>query len=112
MKNKLTGNKYKADLDSLKVELFFESDESMVFTIIEGGSLTEKGYSERVETIIAEIRPQIYMVAWKEISGATVTHVEDHENGILHSNATLPDGSFYTMKGTIHPINTIQQNDK
>ncbi|MFD2035383.1 hypothetical protein ACFSKL_11300 [Belliella marina] len=41
------------------------------------------------------------MVAWKKVSGATVTHVEDHENGIIYSNATLPDGGFYTMKGTI-----------
>ena len=103
MQNKLTGNRYKMDLDVLKTELFFESDESMIFTVIEGGSLTENGYSERVETTIAEIRPQVYMVAWKEISGATVTHVEDHENGIIYSNATLPDGSFYTMKGTISP---------
>ncbi|RDC56424.1 hypothetical protein DU508_12555 [Pedobacter chinensis] len=104
MKNKLTGNRYKMDLDVLKTELYFETDESMVFTVIEGGSLTEKDYSERVETTIAEIRPQVYMVAWKEISGATVTHVEDHENGIIYSNATLPDGSFYTMKGTISPV--------
>jgi hypothetical protein len=44
------------------------------------------------------------MVAWKEMTGATVTHVEDHENGIVYSNATLPDGSFYKMKGTIKPF--------
>ena len=104
MKSKLTGNRYKMDVGALKTELFFESDESMVFTVIDGGSLTEDGYTERVETTIAEVRPQVYMIAWKEASGATVTHVEDHENGIIYSNATLPDGSFYTMKGTIHPI--------
>lgn len=104
MNNKLTGNRYKADLGPLKVELFFESDNSMIFTIIEGGSLAEKGYSEKVATTVVEIRNQVYMVVWKEISGATVTHVEDHENGILYSNATLPDGSFYPMKGTISPI--------
>ena len=101
MQNKLVGNRYRMDVDVLRSELFFESDDSMVFTVIEGGSLTKNGYSERVEIKIAEIRPQVYMVAWKEISGATVTHVEDHENGIIYSNATLPDGSFYTMKGTI-----------
>jgi hypothetical protein len=102
MKNTLTGNKYIMDVDVLKTELYFESDNSMVFTIIDGGSLQKKGYSERVETVIAEIRPEVYMIAWKEISGATVTHVEDHKNGIIYSNATLSDGSFYTMKGTIH----------
>jgi len=90
------------DVGVLKTELYFETEQSMVFTVIDGGSLTEKGYSERVETTIAEIRPQVYMVAWKENSGATVTHVEDHKNGIIYSNATLADGSFYKMKGTIH----------
>ncbi|SEK80476.1 MoaF-related domain-containing protein [Parapedobacter koreensis] len=104
MKSNLTGNRYIMDVGVLKTELYFETDESMVFTIIDGGSLTENGYSEHVETTVAEIRPQVYMIAWKELSGATVTHVEDHENGIIYSNATLPDGSFYTMKGTIKPL--------
>lgn len=104
MNNKLTGNRYIMDVDVLKTELYFETDESMVFTVIEGGGLTKNGYSERVETTIVEIRPKVYMVAWKEVSGATVTHVEDHEKGIIYSNATLPDGSFYTMKGTIQPL--------
>jgi hypothetical protein len=104
MKNKLTGNRYIMDVDILKTELYFESNNSMVFTIIDGGSLQKKGYSERVETVIAEIRPEVYMVAWKEASGATVTHVEDHKNGIIYSNATLPDGNFYNMKGTITPV--------
>lgn len=103
MNNKLTGNKYLMDVGVLKTELYFETDNSMVFTIIDGGALTEKGYSERVETTVAEVRPQVYMVAWKEKSGSTVTHVEDHENGVIYSNATLPDGGFYTMKGTIFP---------
>lgn len=92
------------DLGVLKTELYFETEDSMIFTVLEGGSLTETGYVERVDTTIAEVRPNVYMVAWKEISGATVTHVEDHENGIIYSNATLPDGSFYTMKCIIKPF--------
>lgn len=104
MKNKLTGNRYKIEMEFLKVELYFESDNSMVFTIIDGGPLTIKGHTEKVDIVVAEIRPQIYMVAWKEISGATVTHVEDHEKEILFSNVTMPDGSFYTMTGTIKSI--------
>lgn len=103
MKNNLTGNTYKMETDFLKVKLFFETDNSLVFTILDG-ELTAIGHTEKVETTIAEIRTNVYMVAWKEISGATVTHVEDHENGIVYSNATLPDGSFYTMKGTIQPF--------
>ena len=103
MTSKLTGNSYIMDVGALKTELFFETDKSMVFTVIEGGSLSKNGYSERVEITVAEVRPQVYMIAWKENSGATVTHVEDHEHGIIYSNATLPDGGFYIMKGTITP---------
>lgn len=102
MKNNLTGNTYTMVTEFLKVKLFFESDNSVVFTILEGGDLTAVGHTEKVETTVVEVRPDVYMVAWKEISGATVTHVEDHENGIVYSNATLPDGSFYKMKGTIN----------
>lgn len=101
---KLIGNKYLMNVGVLKTELYFESEESMMFTILEGGDLAEAGYSERVKLTIAEVRPDVYMVAWKELSGATVTHVEDHENGIIYSNATLPDGGFYTMRGTIKPV--------
>lgn len=103
MKNSLIGNTYSMETEFLKVRLFFESETSLVFTVMEGGDLTGIGHTERVETTIAEIRPNVYMVAWKEKTGATVTHVEDHENGIVYSNATLPDGNFYTMKGTIQP---------
>jgi hypothetical protein len=104
MKNSLTGNRFMADLGSFKAELFFESDDSLIFRIAEGGGPSEQGHTEKVQIAIAEVRSQVYMVAWKEATGSTVTHIEDHENGILYSNATLPDGSFYTMKGTIYPL--------
>lgn len=104
MKNNLTGNRFLADLGDFKSELFFESDDTLIFRIADGGGPADPGHTEKVQIAIAEIRPQVYMVAWKEATGATVTHVEDHENGILYSNATLPDGSFYTMKGTISSL--------
>jgi hypothetical protein len=104
MKNNLTGKRFLADLGTFKAELFFESDDSLSFMILEGGGPGEQGHTEKVQIAITEVRPQVFMIAWKEATGATVTHIEDHENGILYSNATLPDGSFYTMKGTIHPI--------
>jgi hypothetical protein len=104
MKNNLTGNRFLADLGAFKAELFFETHDSLIFTIAEGSGPAEIGHSEKVQIAITEVRPQVYMVAWKEATGSTVTHIEDHENGILYSNATLPDGSFYTMKGTIRPL--------
>ncbi|RZM07636.1 MAG: hypothetical protein EOO88_51455 [Pedobacter sp.] len=104
MANKLTGNRFLADLGAFKAELLFESEESLVFKIVEGGGPGEPGHTEKVNVTIAEIRPGVYMVCWKEATGATVTHVEDHVNGILYSNATLPNGEFYPMKGTITPL--------
>jgi phenolic acid decarboxylase len=103
MNNNLSGKSFLADLGAFRSELFFESNEVLIFRIVEGGGPGEQGHTERVNIKIAEVRPNVYMVAWKEATGATVTHIEDHENGILYSNATLPDGNFYTMKGTIRP---------
>jgi len=104
MKSKLTGKLFLADLGAFRSELYFESDDTLVFKIVEGGGPGELGHTEKVSITVAEIRPQVFMVAWKEATGATVTHIEDHEHGILYSNATLPDGSFYPMKGTIRPL--------
>ena len=103
-KNNLIGKKFLAHLGDFKAELFFESEASLIFKVAEGGGPAEQGHTEKVQIVIAEIRPQVYMVAWKEATGATVTHIEDHENGILYSNATLPNGTFYPMKGTIRPL--------
>jgi len=85
----------------LIIELFFETDCSMVITVIEGGSLARSGYTERVDISILKLRTKLYLVTWKEQSGATVTHIEDHENGIAYYNTTLADGTFHTMRGTI-----------
>lgn len=104
MKNNLTGKKFLADLGAFKSELFFGQDDSLTFRIIAGGGPAEPGHTETVQIAISEVRPQVFMIAWKEATGATVTHIEDHENGILYSNATLPDGNFYTMTGTITPL--------
>ena len=104
MKNNLTGKRFLADLGAFKSELFFESEDTLVFSIKDGGGPAELGHTEKVKITITEVRPQVYMIAWKEATGATVTHVEDHENGILYSNATLPDGNFYTMQGKISPV--------
>ncbi|GAA4312701.1 hypothetical protein GCM10023149_08170 [Mucilaginibacter gynuensis] len=112
MKNNLTGKKFLADLGAFKSELFFESDDSLTFKITDGAGPAEPGHTETVHIAISEVRPEVYMVAWKEATGATVTHVEDHENGILYSNATLPDGSFYTLKGTIRPFIINQKSKK
>ncbi|MFD6189394.1 MULTISPECIES: hypothetical protein [unclassified Streptomyces] len=49
---------------------------------------------------LREIREGVYLNSWTEASGATVTHLEDFENGALYSNVTV-DGKLYHFTGTI-----------
>jgi predicted SnoaL-like aldol condensation-catalyzing enzyme len=43
----------------------------------------------------------LFAVSWKEQSGATVVNVQDYDRNLVHSHATLPDGQFLRMTGTI-----------
>ncbi|WP_162232680.1 MoaF-related domain-containing protein [Sphingomonas sanxanigenens] len=60
--------------------------------------------TETVKIAASRIRTGVFAVSWVEASGATVVHVEDFEHCIVHSYATLPDGSFLRMQGPIHLI--------
>lgn len=60
--------------------------------------------TETVEMTANWIRPGVFAVSWVEASGATVVHVEDFERSIVHSHATLPDGTFLRMQGPIHLV--------
>ncbi|TPI25788.1 hypothetical protein FJW08_27820 [Mesorhizobium sp. B3-2-1] len=46
------------------------------------------------------IRQGVFMVAWIEADGTTVTHLEDFENGAVHTNITRPDRSFLNLSCT------------
>lgn len=61
-------------------------------------------HTETVTIAVNPIRAGVFAVSWVEASGATVVHVEDFERGVVHSYATLPDGSFLRMQGPIHLI--------
>jgi predicted SnoaL-like aldol condensation-catalyzing enzyme len=62
-----------------------------------------EGSFARIETVDIEVIPlgnSIFAVSWQEKDGATVTNVQDHDRGVVHSFATLPDGQFLRMSGT------------
>lgn len=62
-----------------------------------------EGPFARAETVDVEIMPLgngIFAVSWQEKDGATVTNIQDHDRGVVHSFATLPDGQFLRMAGT------------
>lgn len=63
----------------------------------------KEGSFARIETVDIEVIPlgsSVFAVSWQEKDGATVTNVQDHDRGVVHSFATLPDGQFLRMTGT------------
>lgn len=58
----------------------------------------------RTEVVDIEVVPLgngIFVVSWQEKDGATVTNVQDYDRGLVHSSATLADGRFMRMTGTM-----------
>ncbi len=44
------------------------------------------------------------MVCWQEADKTTVVHVQDFENGIIHTNVTVPNGVFILHSGTLKEV--------
>lgn len=62
------------------------------------------GPFRRTEIVDIQIIPLgngIFAVSWQEKDGATVTNIQDYDRHLVHSFATLPDGRFLRMTGTI-----------
>ncbi|GAB7101717.1 hypothetical protein JCM4814A_00310 [Streptomyces phaeofaciens JCM 4814] len=93
-----------AELGQLSLEMRFESDKRMTFTVVNGGGLVPDGHTETVAVTSQEVRPEVFLTSWKEESGAFVTHLEDVERGRVYSRITLPDGSPIALTGTIKPL--------
>ncbi|MGL4238027.1 nuclear transport factor 2 family protein [Tabrizicola sp.] len=82
---------------SFKVSLTLQSVTQLRFEIKEGSFA-------RIETVDIQVEPlgnSSFAVSWQEKDGATVTNVQDYDRGLVHSFATLPDGQFLRMTGTI-----------
>jgi len=81
---------------NFKVSLTLLSAEQLKFEIKEGPFA-------RIETVDIEVKSlgnSIFAVSWQEKDGATVTNVQDHDRGVVHSWATLSGGEFLRMTGT------------
>jgi predicted SnoaL-like aldol condensation-catalyzing enzyme len=111
MENKIAviGNTFKADFGQMAFQLHFESPTQMTFAPILPDGL---GGSETVKTTMVEIRPNVYMVYWKEKSGFTITHLEDFEKGIVYTNITMTDHSFVNLKGKLTKLNNKIMDNK
>lgn len=91
---------FEVKFDAFAVRLTTLPDSKIRFHIAEG----PYARTETVKISATLIRPGLFAVSWVEASGATVVHVEDFAQGIIHSHATLPDGAFLRMKGQIHIV--------
>lgn len=64
----------------------------------------KKGPFARIEIVDIQIVPlgnSLFAVSWQEKDGATVTNLQGYDRGLVHSFATLPDGTFLRMTGTL-----------
>jgi hypothetical protein len=96
----IIGNRFLVDFGMAKAILYFKSETSLSFTILQKDG-EAVNITESVEIKLTELRPQLYLATWIEKSGTTVTQVQDYENGIIYSNWTLTNGEFNNIKGTI-----------
>jgi hypothetical protein len=92
-----TGMQIDVTFPLFQVSLTLISDTQMKFEIKEGPF----AHIETVEIHVVPLGNSLFAVSWKEASGATVTNVQDYDRGLVHSHATLPDGQFLRMTGTI-----------
>lgn len=105
----VVGNKFIADFDKYVFELHFESETQLTWKALSNDGF---GASETVSITKTEIRPNVYMVTWKEKSGTTVTHVEDFEKEIVYTNITTPDHTFLNLKGSLTKIKNNKMENK
>ncbi|WP_299162629.1 MoaF N-terminal domain-containing protein [uncultured Tenacibaculum sp.] len=99
-KIQVIGNKFKVDFGGDFVfELNFQSENKMTWTPLKGDD--KQSHTENITMV--EIRPNVYMVYWKEKSGNRVVHIEDFENDIVHTNISLPDkeNTFLNFNGSL-----------
>jgi hypothetical protein len=95
------GHVYEVNFGSWIHHLHFESETVMTLTTAEG---LFEGSSEIVQIAVTPIRPGVFMVCWQEADKTTVVHVEDFENGIVHTNITERSGAFIRRSGTLKKV--------
>ncbi|WP_262378795.1 nuclear transport factor 2 family protein [Luteimonas viscosa] len=63
----------------------------------------KEGPLARTEVVDIHVLPlgnSLFAVSWQEKDGATVANIQDYDRCLVHSFATLPDGTLLRMTGT------------
>lgn len=91
--------------EAFQATLTLISDTRLKFEIKDGPF----AHAEEVDTHVVPLGNGLFAVSWKEATGATVTHVQDFDRGLVHSHATLADGRFLRMTGPLTVIRPAAQ---
>lgn len=82
---------------NFQVSLTLLSDTQLKFEIKEGPFAR----TEIVDIQVIPLGNSIFAVSWQEKDGATVITIQDYDRFSVLSFATLPDGTFLRMTGTM-----------
>lgn len=96
------GHVYRVDFGGGNAfDIAFRSGQEMTFTKLQE---PRKGMVETIHFSHQRLRDGLYMVYWQEADQTTVVHVEDFAEGIVYSNITGPDGSFFNGSSKLTKI--------
>ncbi|RCS22180.1 hypothetical protein DUT91_19480 [Phyllobacterium salinisoli] len=94
-----TGHVYKADYGDPVFRVAFNADgKTLRWAPFAAADFDAEAATENYQATF--IRPDVFMVTWKEADGTTVSHVEDFENATVHAAITMPDHQFLTLTGS------------
>jgi predicted SnoaL-like aldol condensation-catalyzing enzyme len=91
------GQEFDVSYPNFQVSLTLLSPSQLKFEIKEGPFAR----TEVVDIQVVALGNSLFAVSWKEHNGATVTNVQDYDRGVVYSCATLADGEFLRMTGTM-----------
>ena len=95
------GHVYEVNFGSWVFHFHFIAETVITLTGVEG---PYKETSETVQIAVTPIRPGVFMICWQEVDKTTVVHVQDFDNGIVHTNVTEPNGVFIGHSGTLKEV--------
>jgi hypothetical protein len=96
----LAGRAFDVDLGPFVPRLSFLGEGKMRLQAQIGPTTVD----EIVPVDVTDIRPDVFLVTWKESSGNYIVQLQDHQNGVVHNRARLADGNLFEVEGTIRPV--------
>jgi len=67
-------------------------------------TIGDAAIDEVVASELAGLRPDLFVVSWREQNGNFVVQVQDHEKMRVHNYARLADGQHLSLQGAIQPV--------